>query len=74
MTKKEFEEGFENYIQRKELIEKAESFYVPGHGPDFENMTNEQIENHIKFIEKTFAMAFGEEDEKAESANQENDY
>jgi hypothetical protein len=42
--------------QRRELIEKARSFYVPGHDLDFENMTNEQIENHIKFIEKTFEM------------------
>ncbi|QQX16415.1 hypothetical protein JKL50_03785 [Bacillus altitudinis] len=73
MTEKQFEEGFENYIQRKELIEKAESFYVPGHGPDFGNMTNEQIENHIKFIEKTFEMVFGE-DEKSESTNEEDDY
>ncbi|MEC1824088.1 hypothetical protein ABE321_15955 [Bacillus paralicheniformis] len=63
MTEEEFDAGFENYIERERLIEKARSFHVPGHGPDFENMTNEQIEDHIKFIEKTFEMAFAEDDE-----------
>ncbi|MEK4448607.1 hypothetical protein N1I81_22495 [Bacillus sp. FSL M8-0052] len=50
--------------ERRELMEKARSFHVPGHGPDFENMTNEQIENHIKFIEKTFEMTFSKDENK----------
>lgn len=53
-----------NAEERRKLIEKARSFNVPGHGPDFEKMTNEQIENHIKFIEKTFEMAFSKDENK----------
>ncbi|MCY8408983.1 hypothetical protein [Bacillus haynesii] len=49
--------------ERRELLQKARSFHVPGHGPDFENMTNAEIKNHIKFIEESFEMAFGEDDE-----------
>ncbi|TWK80485.1 hypothetical protein CHCC20333_1037 [Bacillus paralicheniformis] len=50
--------------ERRELLQKARSFHVPGHGPDFEKMTNEQIENHIKFIEETFEMAFSKNENK----------
>ncbi|MED2978213.1 hypothetical protein P4284_16115 [Bacillus swezeyi] len=49
--------------ERRELLQKARSFHVPGHGPDFEKMTNVEIERHIKFIEEMFEMAFGEDDE-----------
>ncbi|ASB54541.1 hypothetical protein S100072_03235 [Bacillus velezensis] len=49
--------------KRRDLIMKARSFHVPGYGPDFEKMTNDQIEKHINFIEKTFEMAFDEDDE-----------
>ncbi|MCY9082388.1 hypothetical protein MOE57_07810 [Bacillus inaquosorum] len=52
--------------KRLELIKKARSFHVPGHGPDFENMTNDQIEKHIELIEGTFRMAFDEEEEDDE--------
>ncbi|WP_185714418.1 hypothetical protein [Bacillus licheniformis] len=44
MTKEEFDEGYENYIERERMIEKARSFHVPEHDLDFENMTNEQIQ------------------------------
>ncbi|WP_232517626.1 MULTISPECIES: hypothetical protein [Bacillus] len=71
MTKEEFDEGYENYIERERLIEKARSFHVPGHGPDFENMTNVEIKRHIKFIEESFEMAFGEDDKEAASAEKE---
>ncbi|MCA1181412.1 hypothetical protein MH050_03405 [Bacillus licheniformis] len=50
--------------ERRELIEKARSFHVPEYDLDFENMTNEQIQNHIKFIEKTFEMAFSKNENK----------
>ncbi|UOY89974.1 hypothetical protein [Bacillus glycinifermentans] len=50
--------------QRRELIEKARSSHVPEHDLDFENMTNKQIQNHIKFIEKTFEMAFSKNENK----------
>ncbi|UZN53035.1 hypothetical protein [Bacillus paralicheniformis] len=63
MTEEEFDAGFENYIERKRLIEQARSFHVPGHGPDFKKMTNVEIKRHIKFIEESFEMAFGEDDE-----------
>ncbi|MCY9190082.1 hypothetical protein [Bacillus mojavensis] len=52
--------------QRQDLIKKARSFYVGGHGPDFEKMTNDQIEKHIELIEGTFKMAFDEEEEDEE--------
>ena len=48
--------------ERRELIKKASAFHVPGHGPNFEKMTNEQIENHIYMIEETFRMAFDEDE------------
>ncbi|MGR3287101.1 hypothetical protein CHH92_20820 [Bacillus sonorensis] len=49
--------------ERRELLQKARSFHVPGHGPDFEKMTNVEIKRHINFIEESFKMAFGEDDE-----------
>ncbi|MEC0633416.1 hypothetical protein P9D81_01205 [Bacillus haynesii] len=49
--------------ERRELLQKARSFHVPGHGPDFEKMTNVEIKRHIKFIEESFEIAFGEDDE-----------
>lgn len=55
--------GREVNKKRRDLIIKARSFHVPGHRPDFEKMTNDQIEKHINFIEKTFEMAFDEDDE-----------
>lgn len=58
--------GREVNKKRRDLIIKARSFHVPGHGPDFEKMTNDQIEKHINFIEKTFEMAFDEDDEDDE--------
>ncbi|KUL16179.1 hypothetical protein LI6934_16805 [Bacillus licheniformis LMG 6934] len=38
---------------------------MPGHGPDFEKMTNVEIKRHINFIEESFKMAFDEDDEEA---------
>ncbi|NPC93641.1 hypothetical protein HOO54_15720 [Bacillus sp. WMMC1349] len=62
MTEEEFDADFENYIERERMIEKASSVHVPGHGPDFEEMTNEQIERHIDMIENTFKMLFDEDE------------
>ncbi|MGJ9443728.1 hypothetical protein [Bacillus sp. MFK14] len=49
---------------REDLIKKARSFHVPGHGPDFEKMTNDQVKKHIEIIEGTFKMLFDEDDKE----------
>lgn len=49
---------------RQDLIKKARSFHVPGHGPDFEKMTNDQIKKHIEIIDGTFKMLFDKDDKE----------
>ncbi|MDA7028472.1 hypothetical protein PJ311_18195 [Bacillus sp. CLL-7-23] len=39
----------------------SSAFYVTGHDPDSEKMTNEQIERHINMIENTLNMLFDED-------------
>ncbi len=50
--------------KRLDLIKKARSYHLPGHGPDFENMTNDHIKKHIKLIEGTFKMLFDEDNKE----------
>lgn len=49
--------------EREELLEKARSFHVPGHGPNFTAMSNEEIRRHIEIIDAAFERAFSEEDD-----------
>lgn len=47
---------------REQLMKKAASYTLPGHGPDVEKMTDEELENYVNTIKKTFEMAFGEKE------------
>lgn len=48
--------------KREKLMKKAASYTLPGHGPDVEKMTNEELENYVNIIKKTFEVAFREEE------------
>ncbi|MEK3814232.1 hypothetical protein [Bacillus sp. FSL K6-1284] len=50
--------------KRRRLTKKASAFHVPGHGPNFENMTDGQIEQHINKIEETLKLAFYEKENR----------
>ncbi|KIN37584.1 hypothetical protein B4070_2542 [Bacillus subtilis] len=34
---------------------------VPGHGPDFSQMTDEELEKQLRFLESAFEMAWEED-------------
>lgn len=63
MKKETHKDSLFKQLSGSDRTRKACSFHVPGHGPDFEKMTNVEIKRHIKFIEESFEMAFGEDDE-----------
>ncbi|MFN2746951.1 hypothetical protein ACINLE_17575 [Bacillus sp. z60-18] len=44
--------------ERRLLIKKASAFHVPGHGPEFDAMTNGQIAQHIERMEEAFKLTF----------------
>ncbi|BAM99117.1 hypothetical protein [Bacillus phage PM1] len=48
--------------KREKLMKKAASYTLPGHGPDVEKMTNEELEKYVNMVEGMFKMAFGEEE------------
>jgi hypothetical protein len=49
--------------KRKQLLERASEFrFVPGHGPDIQTMTDDELERWITIMEKTFELAFSEKD------------
>lgn len=53
-------------VSRREYLLKhlTEDFrMVPGHGPDLSKMTDEKLENRLKFLESAFKMAWEEEEE-----------
>ncbi len=54
--------------KRQKLIEKCQQIqWVPGHGPDLKNMTDEELEKQAKFadmIEQTFVELFDEEEDE----------
>lgn len=39
---------------------------VPGHGPDFSQMTDEELEKQLRFLESAFEMAWEEEEGEEE--------
>ncbi|KZE67039.1 hypothetical protein AWM68_19730 [Fictibacillus phosphorivorans] len=46
-------------VERQKLLERAKDFkYVPGHGPNLENMTNEQLKKYNNVMESVFKDAF----------------
>ncbi|GEK27433.1 hypothetical protein [Bacillus spizizenii] len=54
--------------RREYLIKRlTEDFrMVPGHGPDFSQMTDEELEKQLIFLESAFEMAWEEEGEEEE--------
>jgi hypothetical protein len=54
--------------ERHQLLERSNRFkFVPGHGPDINSMTNEQLEKHVNVMEKIFQDAFDKKSEKGTS-------
>lgn len=50
--------------KRKQLLERANEYKrVPGHGPNFKEMSDEELEKYIRIVEYMFEKAFSEEDE-----------
>lgn len=51
--------------RREYLIKRlTEDFMmVPGHGPDFSQMTDEELEKQLRFLESAFEMAWEEEED-----------
>ncbi len=54
--------------RREYLIKRlTEDFMmVPGHGPDFSQMTDEELEKQLRFLESAFEMAWEAEEEGEE--------
>ncbi|MEC2218812.1 hypothetical protein ACIROH_23135 [Bacillus subtilis] len=54
--------------RREYLIKRlTEGFMmVPGHGPDFSQMTDEELEKQLRFLESAFEMAWEEEEDEEE--------
>ncbi|MFC7799081.1 hypothetical protein ACFTRE_18710 [Bacillus subtilis] len=51
-------------VSRREYLIKrlTEDFrMVPGHGPDFSQMTDEELEKQLRFLESAFEMAWEED-------------
>jgi hypothetical protein len=45
--------------KRKKLLEKAQQYRrVPGHGPDFIEMSIEELEKYVRVAESMFKLAF----------------
>ncbi|MFW5436583.1 hypothetical protein [Paenibacillus apiarius] len=49
--------------KRKELLKRLENFItVPGHGPDIDAKTDQELELYVKLLESMFERAFAEKD------------
>lgn len=49
--------------KRKGLLKRLENFRsVPGHGPDIDAKTNDELELYVKLLESMFERAFAEKD------------
>ncbi|MCY9734654.1 hypothetical protein M5X17_13015 [Paenibacillus alvei] len=49
--------------KRKGLLKRLENFRaVPGHGPDIEAKTDDELELYVKLLESMFERAFAEKD------------
>jgi hypothetical protein len=47
---------------RQKLLERAKDFkFVPGHGPDIEDMSDEQLEKYVNLMESIFNKVFESE-------------
>ncbi|MCY9097411.1 hypothetical protein MOE96_21425 [Bacillus inaquosorum] len=60
--------GLQVASRREYLIKRlTEDFMmVPGHGPDFSKMKDEELEKQLRFLESAFEMAWEEEEGEEE--------
>jgi hypothetical protein len=50
-------------MDRKEILERLSNYrFVPGHGPNYRKMTDEQLLEQLRFFEVLFNKHFLEED------------
>lgn len=51
--------------RRNELLERAKKYrFVPGHGPDIDRMTDDELETLVRIMESAFRMAFRDEEDE----------
>lgn len=49
-------------MNKKELLKKLSKYKaLPGHGPDYDNMTDEELEKYLNTLEDSFETYFKDE-------------